>query len=192
MKKFLVILILVLGLQTSSQADDIRNFQIEGMAVGDHLLDYITEEELNDKPKYIYDNKKYIAIIISKSSFEIYDEVQIVYESKDKIIHNIEAFINYEHNIKDCYKKKDEIALQLTEYFKNQTEKIWEQNDRNYQGDKYNQSKFSAVNFDFYGGGGVRVLCYDMGEKISKEEGWLDALAVSINSIEFDKYLSTF
>ena len=192
MKKFLVILILVLGLQTSSQADDIRNFQIEGMAVGDPLLDYITEEEFNDKPKYIYDNKKYIAIIISKSSFEIYDEVQIVYESKDKIIHNIEAFINYEHNIKDCYKKKDEIALQLTEYFKNQTEKIWEQNDRNYQGDKYNQSKFSAVNFDFYGGGGVRVLCYDMGEKISKEEGWLDALAVSINSIEFDKYLSTF
>jgi len=156
------------------------------------LLDYITEEELNDKPKYIYDNKKYITIIISKPSFEIYDEVQIVYESKDKIIHNIEAFINYEHNIKDCYKKKDEIALQLTEYFKNQTEKIWEQNDRNYQGDKYNQSRFSAVNFDFYGGGGVRVLCYDMGEKISKEEGWLDALAVSINSIEFDKYLSTF
>ena len=192
MKKFLVILILVLGLQTSSQADDIRDFQIEGMSVGDSLLDYITEEELNDKPKYIYDNKKYITIIISKPSFEIYDEVQIVYESKDKIIHNIEAFINYEHNIKDCYKKKDEIALQLTEYFKNQTEKIWEQNDRNYQGDKYNQSRFSAVNFDFYGGGGVRVLCYDMGEKISKEESWPDALAISINSIEFDKYLSTF
>ena len=192
MKKFLVILILVLGLQTSSQADDIRNFQIEGMAVGDHLLDYITEEELNDKPKYIYDNKKYIAIIISKSSFEIYDEVQIVYKSKDKIIHNLEAFINYENNIKDCYKKKDEIVLELTEYFKNQAEKIWEQNDKNYQGDKYGQSKFSAVNFDFYGGGGVRVLCYDMGKKISYEEGWPDALAVSINSVEFDKYISTF
>jgi len=133
MKKLLEILFFILFLTTPSLSDDIRDFQIEGMSIGDSLLDYITEEELNDKPKYIYDNKKYITIIISKSSFEIYDEVQIVYESKDKIIHNIEAFINYENNIKDCYKKKDEIALELTEYFKNQTEKIWEQNDRSFK-----------------------------------------------------------
>ena len=178
--------------QTLSLADDIQDFEIEGMSIGDSLLDYLTEEEIKNKPKYIYDNKKYIAIVISKASFETYDDIQIVYKSEDKIIHNLEAFINYEKNIKDCYNRKDEIALELTDFFKDGVNKIWRQKNRNYQGDKYGKSKFSAVNFDFHAGGSVRVLCYDFGKKISAEEGWIDALAVSINSVEFDAYISTF
>jgi len=192
MRKLLVILALNLFLIIPSQADDISDLQIEGMSVGDSLLDYLTEVEIKNKPKYIYDNKKYIAIVISSPSFEIYDEVQIVYKSKDKKIHNIEAFINYKKNIKDCYSKKNEIALELTEFFKNKVENIWRQKNRKYNGDKYGESKFDAVNFDFHGGGSVRVICYDMGEKISAEKNWPDALAVTINSIEFDKYISTF
>ena len=46
MKKFLATLILILTLQTSSWADDIRDFQIEGMSVGDSLLDYFDESEM--------------------------------------------------------------------------------------------------------------------------------------------------
>jgi len=45
MKKILAILILIFILQTPSQADDIRDFQIEGMSIGDNLFDYITKEE---------------------------------------------------------------------------------------------------------------------------------------------------
>ena len=40
MKKLLGILVLGLLLITPSQADDIRDFQIEGMSLGDSLLDY--------------------------------------------------------------------------------------------------------------------------------------------------------
>ena len=47
MKKFLAILILIFTLQTPSQADDIRDFEIEGMSIGDSLLDYLSEEEIN-------------------------------------------------------------------------------------------------------------------------------------------------
>ena len=46
MKKFLAILILIFTLPTPSQADDIRDFQIEGMSVGDSLLDFMTENEI--------------------------------------------------------------------------------------------------------------------------------------------------
>ena len=181
---------LVLTFQTPSQADDIRDFQIEGISVGDSLLDYITEEEIKNKEKYIYENNKFIAIIISKPSFELYEDVQIVYESSNKKIHSLEAMINYEKNIKDCYNKKDEIVSELTEFFKNKV-KIWRQNNKKYTDDISGKSKFSAVNFDFDIGGSVRVICYDLEEKISIEKGWTDSLSVSINSIEFDKYLST-
>ena len=46
MKKLLVVLILIFTLQTPSQADDIRDFQIEGMSIGDSLLDFMTEAEI--------------------------------------------------------------------------------------------------------------------------------------------------
>jgi len=42
MKKLLAILVLGLFLTTPSQADDIRDFQIEGISIGDSLLDYMT------------------------------------------------------------------------------------------------------------------------------------------------------
>ena len=48
MKKFLGILILILTLQTPSQADDIQDFQIEGMSIGDSALDYFSEEEIKN------------------------------------------------------------------------------------------------------------------------------------------------
>ena len=187
----LYLFLLFITLHTPSQADDIRDFQIEGMSVGDSLLDYLTEEEIKNKEKYIYENNKFIAILISEPSFEPYEDVQIVYESSNKKIHNLEGMIYYEKNIKDCYNKKDEIVSELTEFFKNKV-KIWRQNNRKYQGDKSGKSKFSAVNFDFDIGGSVRVICYDLEEKISIEKGWTDSLSVSINSIEFDKYISTF
>ena len=89
MKKFLVILILILTFQTPSQADDIRDFQIEGMSIGDNLFDYITKEELKNKKKAYYKNKKYIAILIYKPTFETYEMVQIVYKNIDKKIRHL-------------------------------------------------------------------------------------------------------
>ena len=167
MKKLSTYLFLILfSFSAPSFADDISDFQIEGMSVGDSLLDYLTEEEIKNKQKYIYENNKFIAIVISKPSFELYEHVQIVYESSNKKIHNLEGFMYYEKNIKDCYNKKDEIVSELTEFFKNKV-KIWRQNNKKYQGDKSGKSKFSAVNFDFDIGGIVRVICYDFEEKIS-------------------------
>ena len=46
MKKLLGIMFLGLLLITPSQADDIRDFQIEGISIGDSLLDYFSEEEI--------------------------------------------------------------------------------------------------------------------------------------------------
>ena len=46
MKKLFITLFLSLFFITSSQADDIRDFQIEGISVGDSLLDYIPEEKI--------------------------------------------------------------------------------------------------------------------------------------------------
>ena len=46
MKKLLAIVVLGLLLINPSQADDISDFQIDGMSIGDSLLDYISKKEI--------------------------------------------------------------------------------------------------------------------------------------------------
>ena len=69
MKKLLGILVLGLFLITPSQADDIRDFQIEGMSIGDSALDYFSEEEIkNGTGPYYPKSKKFIMVATQKLS----------------------------------------------------------------------------------------------------------------------------
>ena len=45
MKKIIFFIIIALGLQSLTKADDIRDFQIEGMSAGDSLLDYFSKKK---------------------------------------------------------------------------------------------------------------------------------------------------
>ena len=44
MRNFLLILILTFSFQSLVKADDIRDFEIEGMSIGDSLLDFFTKK----------------------------------------------------------------------------------------------------------------------------------------------------
>ena len=45
MKSLLLILILTFSLQTLGKAEDIRDFEIEGMSVGESLLDHFSKKK---------------------------------------------------------------------------------------------------------------------------------------------------
>ena len=52
MKRLSLYLFLIFfTLQTPSKADDIRDFQIEGISIGDSLLDYFSEEKIKSSKK---------------------------------------------------------------------------------------------------------------------------------------------
>ena len=57
-KRFLIILILIFNLSNFSFADDIRDFQIEGMSVEDSLLDYFSEEKIKKNIMWQYNENK--------------------------------------------------------------------------------------------------------------------------------------
>ena len=48
MRIFLSVLILLLSLQSWTKADDIRDFEIEGISIGDSLLDHFSEAEIKN------------------------------------------------------------------------------------------------------------------------------------------------
>ena len=84
MKKLSTYLFLLLfSFQVPSWADDIRDFQIEGMSIGDGLLDYFNEEEINNFHKVFYPNKKFYALDTFSSNYKVYEQVQFALKNND-------------------------------------------------------------------------------------------------------------
>jgi len=109
MKRLLLILILTLSFQTLTKADDIRDFEIEGMSIGDSLLDYFSKEKIKKEEKNAYIWKtKFLINGFKDTKFKTYEKVQFAYKKNDKkyIIHGLDGIIKYRYNIKECYKKK--------------------------------------------------------------------------------------
>ena len=91
MKLFLLFIILIFNLQSLTKADDIRDFEIEGMSIGDSLLDYLSENDITDSPaKYYPGSKKFKQIsLYDKIKMQTYDVISVALKNNDKkkIIH---------------------------------------------------------------------------------------------------------
>ena len=95
MNRLILILILTLCTQFSTKADDIRDFEIEGMSIGDSLLEYVTEKEiLNNIINYNYKNDEFFVINIKTLKYlKTYDSIEIFLKKNDKkyILYSIDA-----------------------------------------------------------------------------------------------------
>ena len=188
MKRLLLILILTFNFQSLTKADDIRDFEIEGMSIGDSLLDYFSEDIILKDTGYYDDDKFVYSFILKHPSFKIYDSLSIAYKPKDKkfIIHSIEASISYRYNIEECYIDKKEIVSKLINLFNKKSDTY----EKDYSGDKSGKSKTFITDIYLDKKGEARVICYDISEKLTKEKGWWDRLSVIINDGEFSIFLS--
>lgn len=140
MKKLLAKIILGLCFMLPSQANDIREFQVEGMSIGDSALDFFSETLIKigtknnpintPNQKYevttIYTKKTENIINIANFDFAVFEAVEITYKKNDRnyVIKAITAAITNERkknikNIEDCKKQKDEIFNDIKAVFKN-------------------------------------------------------------------------
>ena len=116
MTRLLLILILTLSFQTLVKADDIRDFEIEGMSVGDSLLDYMTKKEINlSKRNYFEDQRKYYVVGKAKN-LEKYEVVDLYLKTGDKnyTIRTIGGMITLD--LKKCLNKKKIFQKNLIKY----------------------------------------------------------------------------
>ena len=107
MKKLLGILVLGLFLITPSQADDIRDFQIEGMSIGDSALDYFTKDQIKNAEYKMFKDDKYLTFVFYDLNYKVYDAIEIAYKKNDKkfIIASISGGITVTDK-KVCLEKK--------------------------------------------------------------------------------------
>ena len=183
MKKLSTYLFLILfSFSASSFADDIRDFEIEGVTIGDSLLDYMSEEEIKENVGFVYEDKKFTVSYYNKSS-EVYDEVAIEYKSKDKTykIHGVQGVLYFENNIEGCYKKQDEVEKEISLMFDETKKKNWGilTNPSRAEG-----STYKGITFDLNNGARTTIECYHYSDAPQD-----DHLKITANSKELAKYL---
>ena len=190
MKKLLVIIFLSLCLINSSQADDIRDFQIEGISIGDSLLKYFPESEI--KRFFNYDNfpsdmKFRIAEVHrdeTKKTFNIYDSLQFSYKPNDKDykLYSIGGLIFCDSN-KECLNLKEELLKDIISVFKS----IRPQNSTvKHPDDKSGKSTVEISRIVTAKNGVVAVKFFNWSNKVE----WKKHIRVTINTDEVNKWQS--
>ena len=193
MRVFIAVLVLIFSLQSWSKADDIRDFQIEGMSIGDSLLDYFSEKVI-EKNKFFYEqageNKKYTKINLEKiKNIELYDRLGVTFRTSDERYKTttVEGIIWFKDDINSCLKKRDEIIKELSELFKN--------NQKEDAGKNVHFADKKSYTYDYYVYFGnindwppdhILVSCYDWSKKL---EYW-DHLRVAIVKKEYMEWLN--
>ena len=194
MKKLLGILVLILfTFQIPSWADDIRDFQIEGMSIGDSLLDYMNKDEIINNDQKVYsNNSKFIAINFNGKK-NTYDYVYLYVKRNDKkyIIYLIRA-ANIVDNKNQCLKIKNEIAMEMKSLFENANFREGSQKHYYYKNSTQYISQFTFGKKDPTVSDHGRVECLMIHKKDKKKaEGAASTLEVIIQSAEFGQWLET-
>ena len=191
MKRLLLILILTLSFQTLTKADDISDFEIEGMSIGDSLLDYFSEEVIkkNLSPNY-YKNHKYTSVEFRKETrFKNYDNIEINYLTKDNnyIIESVAGAILCSKNFSRCKDLKEDIKSDISEQFKNLKKNTY---SKNHSADKSGNSNVSHNIFSYKNGDMIIIELTNWSKKITQKNGWTDNLSLSVRSNNFNKFLA--
>ena len=190
MKLFLLFIILIFNLQSLTKADSIRDFEIEGMSIGDSLLDYLSKDDIIDSPvKYYPESKKFKQIsLYDKIKMQTYDVISVALKNDDKkkIIHEIKGFKKFlSHN--KCLDYKNKVVEKLKTLFNSSTYKI---NSYEQTTGEDKDSIFKSVDF-LFDSGTARVYCVNWSDKIRESKGGFydDSLTVVIYDNEFKAFL---
>ena len=103
MKAYLSIIILIFNLQSWTKADDIRDLQIEGMSMGESLLDYFSKSEIENSNMNYYKKKKFITIGFNNSSFLKIEYINFLLDNDLKEKYYIIDNLKFDKNIMNEY-----------------------------------------------------------------------------------------
>jgi len=199
MKKISFLIILILKFQTPSLADEIKNFQIEGMRIGDSALNYFGEAQLEDNEQgwHNYSYNEYSTSYMPGKG--IYNWFLVSYKNDDDnfVIEGLVGGVeisNYDD--KKCNNKLDVVALNISELFKNTTQeekksyKLTEDNARTYP--FTGKSTVKSLSFNFLDGAKIILACYDIDKEAKENESLLKSVLKQNDSFRIDVRSSAF
>ena len=183
MRVFITVLVLIFSLQSWTKADDIRDFEIEGISVGDTILRYMNASEIESRKVYYYKDLTFSSINIYSDdeivNFETYNAIVLGFKTDDKnySIVAISGVINMDFD--NCMNKIESVTKDVSSVLPN-TNPI-SKNIKVTLGDHI-FNKFELSNGD-----NIKVSCvnyYDAND-------YPDHLRIAVNKGDYQEWLNT-
>ena len=207
MKKLLILLFSIfLLISPPVFADDISDFEIEGISIGDSLLDYMTEDEIleeielrKDYYYYLKEPNKYAEVYLFKD-FPTYNSVAFFIKdnSTNKFLTNkneqytilsVRGLIYYYEDFDSCIQKRDEIVKVLSKMFPDVQKTV------DIHAHAIDPSGDSIINIIFYkfdSGAQIDANCIDFEETLRIKNNWSEGLGIFVISKEIHEWFQNY
>ena len=181
-----VFLVLIFFNSNNLQANDINDYEIEGIKIGDSILSFFSIEKINSGLQDFYSDKTFSYTSFSDSKIKDYDKLGFFFKPGDNgyKIYSISGIKFCLDDIKDCYKlqKKIEKKIKINfKYLKKNTGKVeYPNGGNNGTGSIATQSHWTFKN------GEVLIETKDW----VKDSQYTDNASINIDSKEFSEWLT--
>jgi hypothetical protein len=193
MKRLLLILILAFGFHSLAKADDIRDFEIEGISIGDSLFEHSdtidkTKKQILDADLFFYSKSKRFALWnIKSNNFKKYESVQFTIDPNNFKIYRISGMI-YDLDKNECVNIQRSIIKSLEKDNPTAVKDIEDFDNLDYL-DNSGESIANGIYLDFPSGDTFSVECYLYGKIYKEKNDSNDHIRVSIETKENREFL---
>ena len=182
MKKLFIIIIIFISFQSWTMADDITDFEIEGISIGDSLLDYYNKEKImSNLAKGYKDNEFSMAYFKLPYVEEQWIQFHFKTNSNKFTIYGIDKLF-YPKTTNECIKKRNEIKKSILSMF-NSLEKL----DRDNADMASGRGKLHSFIIKFDSGDFVEIVCYEY----NKDVGEIDHGRIAVVTTELNEWIIT-
>ena len=198
MKRLILYIYLIfISISVHAISDDISEFEIEGISVGESALKYFNEKKILkeiSENAYMYDylkEPKKFGHVVLREDLKEYSFVQMfVSSNNDYTIEGINANIDEDivskNDIQNCLKKMKEVEKVFSQIF-NKYEKY--EGEAKHPIDPSGRSKFYYIKFLFENGDNAQAQCYDFEEELKKKKNWAEGLTVTVRKKDVSNWL---
>ncbi len=185
MKLIILLIIILLNTQSFAKSDEISEFEIEGISVGDSLLNFTTTNYIKNNFGKWYDDEYHQLIL--NNNFLHYEDVIVSFKPTDKnfTVVSVSGSINYGTKINECYEEQKKVDKVFLGIFPDADRRVDILKKGSY-GPENGDTNSKQIVYDFAGGTAV-IDCLDWDQKFKPK--YKDRILISIDDKEFRSWL---
>ena len=193
MKKLLLILLLSISQITS--ADELSDFEVLGMSIGDNLLDFMPEVDIfygiersksSNRYSHLKEPDKFFEITVPKQENDLYDGAEVFIKNtktKEYTIYGIRGYRYYIEDFDACIKKRNQISEILINFFPDSKTGSLLTEDKAGITDNFSIGNLERI---------IDVNCINLEETYRLKNNFLEGLSFVIRNKEFSDWALDF
>tara|TARA_B100000575_G_C22860761_1_gene502983 strand:+ start:32 stop:619 length:588 start_codon:yes stop_codon:yes gene_type:complete len=193
----ILIIFLIFLFSSAIYSEDLSEFEIEGISIGDSALEHVSEDLIISEIKRTSEHYKYLnfpdkfgEVYIRDLNFDSYSHISIFVKQDDENykIFMIRGMISFDV-LSDCLDLQKEIEMEFEDLFDN-----YEKSDYVYHPnlDPSGKSKKYDIYFNFPNGDNITLQCSDWSKEIKQENKWVSGISVALLTSEFNDWITDY